>query len=76
MSDKPTCRTCRYFVERANDTCLPRCHRNAPIRDVRGLAVWPMIMEDDWCGEYQCDPSVKLAAHRTLTVSSEGGNIV
>ena len=51
-----TCSTCRFsehFVGVDVLGCERRgniCRRNAPIGE--GIARWPMVREEDWCGEY------------------------
>lgn len=50
------CFTCMFFARkhlinrRGEDTWVGRCRRNAPT--IKG---YPVVFEDDWCGEHKLD---------------------
>jgi len=50
--DKERCKLCRYF-----DVTSKECRRYAP-RHLSGIGTgysnekWPVVTEDDWCGEF------------------------
>jgi len=59
------CRSCRFFVQFANDEYVGRCHRNSPLPTVRGqiggresnvepdIYVAPIVLACFWCGQYE-----------------------
>jgi len=56
------CRSCRYFVEYANDKYVGWCHRNAPLPTFRGIkpkneyeriSEPPTVIACGWCGQYE-----------------------
>ena len=60
---KPKCATCRFkgklfeTIECCGrfDAPLIECRRRAPICDMRGNAVVPLVKPDNWCGEHEPD---------------------
>ena len=52
--DKKTCKTCKYSDEHGSSACF--CKRHAPIAvngRYKNLADWPIVKENDWCGEWE-----------------------
>jgi hypothetical protein len=52
-SAKMRCRICMYFVEKEEPSFgkpVGRCRRHAPT-----LQGWPVMFEDDWCGDHKID---------------------
>lgn len=56
------CRSCRYFVEFANDKYAGWCHKNAPLPLQRGTELKdefrqifdsPKVLSCFWCGQYE-----------------------
>ncbi len=50
-----TCRTCMYFVEKANNLTRPgriigRCRERSPT-----MKGWPPMFPSDWCGDHKID---------------------
>lgn len=53
-----TCGHCRWFdFNEPSDKPFGKCRRRAPQDNVAGEAyigaIWPLVIEDDWCGEWQ-----------------------
>ena len=48
-----TCATCRYYkaTERADSMYDGHCKRYPPVMSGQ-TARWPMMLEDEWCGEW------------------------
>ncbi len=48
---KDTCAQCRFF----QPDCVPQvpgqCRRHSPA--VLSLRAWPLVYQDDWCGEWR-----------------------
>ena len=61
MPDHPTCGTCRFvkpdIMSDGPDREIPilECHRHAPRPGIEhgDLHNWPIVSEDDFCGEWQ-----------------------
>ena len=58
---RPQCRTCKYsqdsiytFERYPQDVLLCRRHAPSNILKTR-IAMWSIVKDDDWCGEYECD---------------------
>jgi hypothetical protein len=48
-----TCLNCRFY-----DHELGLCRKRSPYRDIEtGLAIWPGVELDDWCGDFKRLPS-------------------
>lgn len=48
MTEKPTCRTCRFFEYHEG------CKRHAPVfAENRLRREWPSVSWDDWCGDHE-----------------------
>ena len=54
MTDKNTCKTCRYYDAGADTTGL--CRKSPPtfeaMADNSRLGYWPRTRDGDWCGEW------------------------
>lgn len=48
--EEPRCKTCFYYIGKKDHT-FGECHKYAP-RDVRHVDRFPVISEQNWCGEY------------------------
>lgn len=60
MTDRPTCKTCRFWAREQSDdtaTAEAECRAGAPVF-VHGyrLAVWPTTEHSKWCGEHEPMP--------------------
>jgi len=52
MSDE-SCATCRFWAQYRENSLAGHCRRNTPVV-LPGLdTVWPEVIDDDWCGEWQ-----------------------
>ncbi len=51
------CHNCRYFVCHAS-----LCRRNAPVAGEGGFAMWPTVLGDSWCGQFEPSQKAKLTA--------------
>lgn len=61
MSDKPTCKTCRFWGRRHDADYEALCLRHAPV--IAGTALpagynthppqWPKTWEQHWCGDHE-----------------------
>ncbi len=47
------CRTCMWFVPKANSQ-LGRCRRHSPVAAGHG---WPAVFRTDWCGDHKLSES-------------------
>jgi hypothetical protein len=58
---KPMCSTCRFFSPRYPTGFSEECHRHSPAprltfdgrHDDFGFGVWPAVLPDYWCGEFE-----------------------
>lgn len=58
MSETPTCATCRYFDRTGSGygwcrRYAPRSYVGIEHRDEAAASYFPLVAEDDWCGEWQ-----------------------
>ena len=73
------CSECNFFQPVTAPVCLPRsqrfgeCRRHPPKnvgaplhRENQTHAVFPIVSEDDWCGEFVSTPGKKLVAPSVL----------
>ena len=49
----PACSECAFSEMHETDDSLFRCHRKSPLHVNRETAIWPIVREDDWCGEFR-----------------------
>ncbi|MHC4266688.1 MAG: hypothetical protein ACYSUK_12280 [Planctomycetota bacterium] len=49
------CEHCKYF-----DLKTHTCHRNAPHPIVGETMLWPMVKNEDWCGEFSKAPNFNV----------------
>lgn len=65
MPDELRCSTCRFWEPPSGGRVISgECHRHAPAARVcRGdtiddgyYAYWPLVMSDDWCGDWHPPP--------------------
>jgi hypothetical protein len=67
---KPTCETCKYWVEfDEHDIEKRECHRYPMQADGAGDYSWPPAWASDWCGEHQ-------ESENTLTPRPRAGRVV
>ncbi len=56
---KPACEDCVFVCFGSHG---PRCHKSAPVADVRtGLALWPRVSMGSSCGEFKRNLEKKYA---------------
>jgi len=48
MTQSTACNQCKFADERKGNWGTYDCHRYPP----EGLTEWPIVREDDWCGEF------------------------
>ena len=74
MQDDERCQTCRFYQPDGKTVEAGECRRRAPSpgpqTDVG--AYWPVVLPDDWCGEWQPDREA-LAAYRAGKVAAGEG---
>lgn len=46
-----TCKTCRYWVNQHNNG-MGKCHRMPPVAQPGYTAVFPTVLQSEWCGEW------------------------
>jgi hypothetical protein len=61
--DKPSCETCRFWInDGADDEPSAPCHRYPPrfnretakeMGEAGDFGIYPWVMRDDWCGEHE-----------------------
>lgn len=73
-TNNPTCKTCHFFERIADryDSKYGRCLRNPP-QFVEYSALngdWPVIKEDQWCGEH--DQHSDVSRRRPSPIPSSG----
>ena len=57
-----SCKTCRFFRRSALEAgSFAHCHRMPPTPTPDGLATFPYVPPEDWCGEYQPLTGVKAS---------------
>lgn len=71
-----TCETCKYYTGPMGMDC----RRHAPIEKgaASGIALWPIVMKDYWCGDHESkvevttlrDIGIVKPATRTRTASN------
>lgn len=61
QGDGIQCRTCLYFeIEEGNERGVGRCRRHAPT-----LGGFPIVLQEDWCGDYEPDANKAVQYKRT-----------
>lgn len=63
MAIEPRCATCKMFEDSEKDDGYGSCRRKSPkaramqyaVNGQPMPAVWPLVRDADWCGEYVTD---------------------
>lgn len=62
--DSERCEACRFYYHVTPSSLDRLCRRHAPIRDPERdrengwcQTVWPIVMYDDWCGDFEAKPN-------------------
>lgn len=54
LRNRAYCRTCEYAEMHESNDALFRCRRHAPLLiNSAGGAVFPVVHDDDWCGDFR-----------------------
>lgn len=67
MSETPTCATCRYFDRTGSGygwcrRYAPRSYVGIEHRDEAAASYFPLVAEDDWCGEWRATEAAEQQA--------------
>jgi hypothetical protein len=47
------CKNCKYFKPYSAEDDRGECRKHAPIISVHGLSRWPLVREEEWCGDFE-----------------------
>jgi len=73
---KVACSCCRYFSPVSNRDRLSHCRRHSPAprltydgrHDVLDLGVWPVVLPEEWCGEFKRRVAIR---HTTIATGAQ-----
>ena len=54
--EQERCAICKFSRPDLSDTWL-ECHRNPPVINKDDDGIFPDVLDNNWCGEYENDPT-------------------
>jgi len=57
---KTCCVNCKHFKQYSLDDDRGDCRRHAPVYSVHGTPRWPIVVETDWCGDFEKNENIEF----------------